>query len=68
MKINGWDCIFMPMCLFANRQFLPLSPKVKGSTLGWYVNRKFVSYKQLKKVILDAASKKQQQPSTCAGQ
>lgn len=52
MKIHGVDCVFMPMCLFSDKSFLPIPTKVKGSTLGWYVNRKFVSYKQIKKAII----------------
>ncbi len=51
ININGTDCIFMPMELFVADQFLPLGKKVKGSTLGWYVKRKFVSYNQVKKLI-----------------
>lgn len=51
LKIYGIDCIFMPMELFTDTRFLPLNKIVKGSTLGWYVNRKFVSYWQLKNAI-----------------
>lgn len=52
MKIHGVDCVFMPMELFVDYQFLPLAKKVKPSgTLGWYVKRKFVSYNQIKKAI-----------------
>ena len=46
------DCGFMPMALFTNKRLMPLLPKIKGATLGWYVNRKFVSYKQIKSVII----------------
>jgi hypothetical protein len=28
---------------------LPVEKKVKGSTLGWYVGRKFISYLKIKK-------------------
>lgn len=52
MKIHGIACVFMPMELFKDNQFLPLEKKIKGSTLGWYVNRKFVSYNKIKKSIL----------------
>lgn len=51
IKIHGVDCVFMPMELFVDYQFLPLNKIVKGSTLGWYVNRKFVSYNQIKNTI-----------------
>ena len=30
---------------------LPIAKKVKGSTLGWYVNRRWVSYNQLRNAI-----------------
>lgn len=54
MIIHGIECVFMPMELFVENKFLPLLPKVKGSTLGWYVNRKWVSYNQIKKIILSS--------------
>lgn len=52
MIIHGTKCIFMPMELFAENNLFPLKKVVKGSTLGWHVNRKFVSYWQIKKAIL----------------
>jgi len=51
INIYGIDCIFMGTALFLADRFLPLTPKVKGSTLHWYVNRKYVSYNQIKKSI-----------------
>lgn len=51
MKIHGVDCVFMPMELFTDNNFLPNKKTVKGSTLGWYVNRKFVSYNQIRDAI-----------------
>ena len=54
IKIHGVDCVFIPMELFAGCQFMPLDKKLKGSTLGWYVRRKFVSYNQIKKAITDS--------------
>jgi len=41
----------MGTALFLSDRFLPLTPKVKGSALHWYVNRKYVSYNQIKKSI-----------------
>jgi len=51
--INIYDilCVFIPMSLFKENSFIPFRPKVKGSTLGWYINRKWVSYNQIKKAI-----------------
>ncbi len=43
-------------CLYAENYFVPLPAKVKGSTLGWYIRRKFVSYQQLKKAIQQVAA------------
>ena len=51
ININGVDVVFMPPVLFRADQLLPLPGKVKGSTLGWYVNRKFVSYKKIKSML-----------------
>lgn len=51
IKINGVDCVFMPMELFLGNSIIPLNKVVKGSTLGWYVGRKFVSYNKIKKGI-----------------
>ena len=51
MNINGIDCTFMAMSLFVGNNLFPVEAKVKGSTLGWYINRKWISYKQIKKVI-----------------
>lgn len=42
---------FIPMDLFTSKNFLPIAKKVKGSTLGWYVNRRWVSYNQLRNAI-----------------
>ena len=51
MNIIGIDCTFMAMSLFVGNNLFPVEAKVKGSTLGWYINRKWISYKQIKKVI-----------------
>jgi hypothetical protein len=49
--INGVECSFLPIELFIGNNIIPVKRVVKGSTLGWYINRKFVSYKQIKKAI-----------------
>ena len=51
IKIYGDYFFFSGTALFAANKFIPLKPKVKGSTLHWYVNRKYVSYNQIKKAI-----------------
>ena len=51
INIHGVDCVFMPMSLFVGNNLFPVEAKVKGGTLGWYINRKWISYKQIKKVI-----------------
>jgi len=53
INIYGKTCYFRPMELYVDYQILPLGKKIKGSTLGWYVNRRFVSYNQIKKSIYD---------------
>jgi len=52
LKINGIDCLFMPIELWKENELLPLKKIVKGSTLGWHIKRNFVSYNQIKKIIL----------------
>ncbi len=51
IKIHDVNCVFIPMELFVDYQFMPVTKKLKGSTLGWYINRKFISYNQIKKAI-----------------
>lgn len=58
MEIYGVDCVFMPIELFVEYQFLPLKKVLKGSTIGWYVARKFISYNQIKKAIKKFAQMK----------
>ena len=41
--------------LYLENHCVPLPAKAKGSTPGWYIGRKFVSYNQLKKAILQVA-------------
>jgi hypothetical protein len=50
VKINGIVHEWSGVNLYRG-SFLPLKPKVKGSTLGWNTIGGFVSYWQLKKAI-----------------
>ena len=50
MNIHGVDCAFMPMSLFVGNNIFPVEAKVKGSTLGWYINRKWIRETILDKV------------------
>jgi DNA mismatch repair ATPase MutL len=52
INIHGEDCVFIPMDLFLNNLFpLPKHTKKNRNILYWYVNRKYVSYNQIKKAI-----------------
>jgi len=51
IKIHDIDCIFIPIELFVSHKLMPLEKKIKGSTLGWNVKRKFISYNQIKEII-----------------
>lgn len=51
LMIYGIDCVFKPMELFTTGLF-PVKKCMNNGSLGWYVNRKFVSYKQIKKVLV----------------
>lgn len=48
--INGVNLTLLKTELYVENNLLPVKKKVKGSTLGWYVNRKFISYNQIKKL------------------
>lgn len=48
--INEVECLFMPMDLFTT-SFLPVKKCVVNGSIGWYVNRKFISYNKIKKAI-----------------
>jgi hypothetical protein len=51
INIEGAECMwYPPSSLFVPGQLMPVKAVVKGSTLGWYVQRKFLSYNQLKKL------------------
>lgn len=50
LLINGVECQFKPMELFTNGLF-PVNKCLNNGSLGWYVKRKFVSYKQIKDAI-----------------
>lgn len=56
LKINGVDCVFMPMEVFTKKSFIPLRKKVKGSALYWHINGD-VSYNQVKAAIIFHRSK-----------
>jgi len=52
INIEGAECMWYPPgTLFTPKQLILVKAVVKGSTLGWYVDRKFVSYFQLKKLV-----------------
>jgi hypothetical protein len=54
INIEGTECMWYPPgTLFRPGQLIPVKATVKGSTLGWYINRQFVSYNQLKTAILN---------------
>jgi len=50
LLINEIECLFIPMELFTTG-LLPVKKCLNNNSLGWYVNRKFVSYNQIKKAI-----------------
>lgn len=50
LLIDGIECLFIPLDLFTTGLFPVKRTNVNGS-LGWYVNRKFISYKKIKKAI-----------------
>jgi hypothetical protein len=58
LLINGIECLFIPMELYTTG-LMPVKKCLNNNSLGWYINRKFVSYRQIKKAI--TAAKKQLQ-------
>lgn len=52
LLIGGTTCDFIPMELFTTG-ILPVKKCMVNGSLGWYVNRKFASYKKIKKAIID---------------
>jgi hypothetical protein len=52
LLINGIECLFIPLDLFTTG-LMPVKRTQVNNSLGWYVNRKFVSYKQIKKAIIN---------------
>ncbi len=54
MKIHEVDCVFIPMELYLLNDLLPLQRHMKKNrnVLYWYVNRKYISYNQIKKEII----------------
>ena len=49
--INGTSCLFIPMNLFLH-DLLPVKKCQVNGSIGWYVNREFISYNKIKKAIL----------------
>ena len=50
LLINEVECLFMPIELFTT-SFLPVKKCVVNGSLCWYVGRKFISYRKIKKAI-----------------
>lgn len=50
LLIFGIEVTFKPMELYTNR-FMPVKKCIVNGSLGWYVNRKFVSYRKIKTAI-----------------
>jgi hypothetical protein len=50
LLINGVECLFVPLDLFTTG-LMPVKRTQVNNSLGWYVNRKFVSYNKIKAVI-----------------
>lgn len=51
LRIEEKEFTLIKANLYCEDDLLPLIPKVKGSTLGWYVMGGFVSYNQIAKVV-----------------
>lgn len=53
MNIHGVCCIFIPIDLFKKNSLFPLPKHIKKNrnVLYWYVNRKYISYNQIKVAI-----------------
>jgi len=47
MVIHGKECMFTPMALYLGNKLLPETPNADRG-LRWRINRKWVSYKQIK--------------------
>lgn len=52
LLVNDIECLFIPMDLFTTG-ISPVKKCIVNGSLGWYVGRKFVSYKKIKKAIND---------------
>lgn len=54
IKINGFDCVFIPMSLYFGNSLFPLKPQVHKTKgyLFWNVNGNQISYNQIKECIL----------------
>ncbi len=56
LNIEGIECLFIPLDLFTISIF-PVKRTMVNGSLGWYVNRKFVSYNKIKKIIKNERTK-----------
>ena len=54
LKIGNTFCLFNKLNLFTNGLF-PVKRTMANGSLGWYVERKFVSYKKIKYAILNGS-------------
>lgn len=50
LLIDNIECLFIPLDLFTTG-LSPVKRTTVNNSLGWYVNRKFLSYKKIKKAI-----------------
>lgn len=55
MIIHGVECTFSPMNLYVGNNLFPEQPNADNG-LRWRVNRKWVSYKQIKNAIINKSS------------
>ena len=51
MVIHGVDCTFIPVALYIGNNLFPEKPNADNG-LRWRVNRKWISYKQIKMSVI----------------